>query len=175
MKTTTDRRKASTRAAKPKGRSRRKQRPMEDDSGVERREHELFTLASLRRPSLAPTTFLVAPHDDGGWELRSRRGKRVSSDSNHRTLDEIMEQAASREVSHVRHEHFRRVTDDRCQVCDADGWVCEFHPDQQIDHLLKNGKPCGGAGAPCSNPRCNRRAIGMMPTLPTKPRARKPE
>jgi hypothetical protein len=36
------------------------------------------------------------------------------------------------------------VPDHRC----ANGWVCEFHPDQSMHH-----DDCGGAGAPC--PDCN--------------------
>jgi hypothetical protein len=37
---------------------------------------------------------------------------------------------------------------DTCRDCGGSYWVCEEHPDRQIDH-----DGCGGAGMPC--PWCN--------------------
>ena len=36
-----------------------------------------------------------------------------------------------------------------------DGWVCEDHPDQPVSHQVpKDQRACGGAGMPCTNPKC---------------------
>jgi hypothetical protein len=148
-----------------KGRGRRKLRPVDDDSGVRRQEHLLFTLVDPRA-RWESIDYFVAPHQDGGWELRSRRGGRVDVESTRRrTLEGALDFAARIEASNV-HEGWRRLTDAACSRC-VDGWLCEVHIDQPMNHQLKS-KECGGAGVPCSNPRCPERWVGMMPTLPAK-------
>lgn len=146
-----------------KGRNRRKQRPMRDTSGVQRREHLLFTLVDPRG-RWSSIEYVAAPHDDGGWELQVRRGTRVEHETRRRKIEDVLADAGRDEASNVR-EGWQRLTE-ACTRC-ADGWVCEEHPDLPMNHL--NGRnACRGAGAPCSNPRCDKRPIGVTPALPAR-------
>jgi hypothetical protein len=48
-----------------------------------------------------------------------------------------------------------RLRQIRCSRCDGSGWICEWHPEMPMDHLIgESHEKCGGAGKPCEEPGC---------------------